>query len=264
MASRTIFYTQSSKMEAATITDIGGGMTATGEERLLDYRKQSKLQVTGVSSNTYAFRVDLGSGVTLQPQYYGFLNHNFSNGTLDVKLYTGAGATDDGTTWTASLDISLATASNNDFLIGSSYSLAKRYFKIELSNNASTATYLGGFFMLTSAEVYQTSRDPSPVQQIGMSREGQVYNESHGGQVYTVTKYGRRTIWRLKWETISDADLLILQNFEAAVGGKETPFIFTLDNGSTYLYGRFASDLTYSVGTDADLNDVEFLIKEEV
>jgi hypothetical protein len=262
MASRTKFYTQNSLVESSTISDLVG--TATGEERIIDYRKQSIMKVTAVSGGAYAFKIDV-SATKMNPFYYGFINHNFSNGTLDVKIKSST--VDDGSDFTTggeTLTLSSATASDNLLFVNSEYGHTRRYFKIELSSTASTANYLGQFFMLTETDAYATTRDPSPIQQIAMNREGQVYNESHGGQAFVVSRYGRRRIWRLKWETITDADLLILQNFEDAVGGKEKPFIFTLDNGSTYLYGRFASDLTYSVGVSSDLNDVEFLIKEEV
>lgn len=267
MAAQFLYYTQSSitASTSTVLTSLTG--TATNLDFLLNYRYQSKMIVATLSGSAYAYEVDLGSGNTLQPQYFIWINHNFYTvGSLDIEVYTkttdtAIGAYDVSPAVTFTVNLSTYEPI---FVAGSSLSSAKRFFKFKLITlPVANSTYCANFFLLASTDVYSPSVDPNLPRDKSFSRNGLVVNYASGGSKFGVSKSGRRRNWSVNYSYISTADKTILENLESAVGGGLRPFVFTDDGGTTYYYVRFDSDLQCNE-LASGLWDVSFRLLEDI
>ena len=271
-----VFYTQNSKLFSASISASTGTSSSNFPvSNLLNTRRLSLAKPGTISGGSWAFDIDLGSGVT--DVFNKFILVNNSLYTNDATHNVTMEVIADDNSGFASPDTALAaftvpsTAEPIWFkvagvLLGTPY----RYWRFTFANLDDTDYYIGCLFLLSSDSSNEHAPTVSPNLGAPMliDRRGIITNENRAGTISAFKTQRKRRVWLFRYETISATDRDTLVDFEDAIDGHRVPFVWT--DGTSYFYGRLARD-SFSVepvagglwGSTEGLYNVSFQVIEE-
>lgn len=250
-----LYYPQSSLVRNSTITNLVGTLSVPYNS--LNDRQHAVTKVATLSAGECSFRIDLGSGNTLAPDFIAIVNNTIYTDTANLTLLTGS--TDDGSTWDETIINAYAFLSTDEpiYLKVFAAGIARRYFKVKLTN-ASTASTWGGLLLGNKVSTTLTVNYGEPIDN---DTSGIRMNETSGGAGIGVVNYGIRRMWNVRYEYISTADKDLLLGLQTSTTGQLRPFVFTDTAGAIY-YVRLNSGIRRSE-VAAGLWNVDFQLREE-
>jgi hypothetical protein len=261
-----IYYPQSPLIEASTIVDDIG--TSASETNMLNNRILSKCEVSTVTGGEYRPFIDVGSGNTITPDFIALVNHNLyqaAAGVLGLTYSTSdtlSGTSPAGGTAVGVFTPFAVGASDEPIVVKTSWlaNPTKRYWWPDFSSTDNTL-YVG---CLLIGNKVAPSIDPNWEQPILIDIEsGRIVNTSPSGYNWKTRTAGVKRGWQVKYQFCSDANRTIIEDWITDTDYVETPFVFTMDGGTTYKYGELIGNHEF-IEVQQGLTDITFSISEVI